>query len=158
MFSLKDYFQQSISFRSSWRFRAMLQGKQIIFKLFLFYFIEDPGQFWAAIILSTTSQCSMVTYALNTSWVPGKINQWLTMVPRSNLLSAEQKHQNLSSAMKTCTRTQGIKPRWSHNTNISRFKQLFFQVHIHPSQQKKGGRTDLWTSKNPTKAANKQGI
>ena len=99
----------------------------------------------------------MVTSALNTSWVPGKINQLLTLVPRSNLLSAEQKHQNLSSAMKTCTRTQGIKPRWSHNTNISRFKQLFFQVHIHPSQQKKGGRTDLWTSKNPTKAASKQG-
>ncbi|XP_071807478.1 regulator of telomere elongation helicase 1-like [Asterias amurensis] len=32
-----------------------------------------------------------------------------------------------------------------------------YKVHIHPSQQKKGGRTDLWTSKNPTKAANKQG-
>ena len=38
--------------------------------------------------LSTTGQCSIITYALNTSWAPGKINQWSTIVPHSNLFWA----------------------------------------------------------------------
>ena len=33
----------------------------------------------------TGSQCSTVTYAFNTSWVPGKILQWTTLAPCSNL-------------------------------------------------------------------------
>ena len=56
--------------------------------------VIHTGQVRPVTILSTTRQCSMVTYAWNTFWVLGKIVQWLTIVnysPWSNLLLVDWK-------------------------------------------------------------------